>query len=51
MIEMPENKWSNWGDNNQELLSKIPEKPCVYDACFDENIIYWWFSKHEKIHN
>ena len=51
MIEMLENKWSDWRDNNQELLSKIPEKSGVYDACIYENIIYWWFSKYEEIHN
>jgi hypothetical protein len=30
MIEMLENKWSEWLDNNQESISKIPEKPGVY---------------------
>ena len=27
---MLESKWSDWLDNNQETLSKIPEKPGVY---------------------
>jgi len=30
MIEMLENKWSDWQDNNQKILSEIPEKPGVY---------------------
>ncbi len=27
---MLENKWSEWLDNNQKIISKIPEKPGVY---------------------
>ena len=30
MIEMLENKWSDWLDNNHEIILKIPEKPGVY---------------------
>ena len=30
MIEMLENKWSEWLDNNQEIIADIPEKPGVY---------------------
>ncbi len=30
MIEMLESKWSEWLDNNQEIISQIPEKPGVY---------------------
>ncbi|WP_297471991.1 hypothetical protein [Nitrosopumilus sp.] len=30
MIEMLENKWSDWLDCNQQVLLEIPEKPGVY---------------------
>lgn len=30
MIEMLENKWSDWLDNTEEVLFEIPEKPGVY---------------------
>ena len=48
MIEMPENKWSNWGDNNQELLSKIPEKPGVYMMHASMKILFIGGSQNMK---
>lgn len=30
MIEMLENEWSDWKDNNQDTFTEIPEKPGVY---------------------
>ena len=40
MIEMPEKKWSNWRDNNQELLSEIPKKPGVYMMHISMKILF-----------
>ena len=48
MIEMPENKWSNWGDNNQESLSKIPEKPGVYMMHASMKILFIGGSQNMK---
>ena len=48
MIEMPENKWSNWRDKNQELFSKIPEKPGVYMMHASMKILFIGGSQNMK---
>ena len=45
---MLENKWSDWRDNNQEVLSKIPEKPGVYMMHADIKILFIGGSQNMK---
>ena len=48
MIEMLENKWSDWRDNNQKVLSEIPEKPGVYMMHADIKILFIGGSQNMK---
>ena len=48
MIEMPENKWSNCRDKNQEQFSKIPEKPGVYMMHASMKILFIGGSQNMK---
>jgi len=48
MIEMLENKWSDWQDNTQEVLLEIPEKPGVYMMHVTMKILFIGGSQNMK---